>query len=273
MFVVTGMHRSGTSAVCNLLWGLGMDFGEDAQLLPTDRWNAKGYFENQDVFLLNTFVITGSRRLARLWLIPFEERTRLQKLMMMPVKARYLLMPDTDRLAKRMERSRGRVEEVTTKIGGLVVKDPRFCLLIEPWYRYATVEKVLFSHRHPTEVAQSLHRREGLPMWLGYKFWSYHVASFLKQMDRLEMDVTMVNYNHLFDAEKREEEARRLFRFAGREFDEGEWSRIASTSFESQLRHHRGGDAKVPAEVRELLVALEEKYRQCDGSKGSTPSR
>ena len=266
MIVVTGMHRSGTSAVCNLLWGLGMDFGEDSQFLPTDRWNAKGYFENRDVFLLNTFLITGARRLPRLWLIPFEERTAFQKLMMMPVKARYLLMPGIDRLASRMHRSSERVAEVTTKLGSRAVKDPRFCLMIEPWCRYAPIEKVLFSHRHPSEVARSLHRREHLPLSLGYKFWSYHVESFLRQIDRLEIGVTIVNYNNLFDPEKREEEAKRLFRFAGKEFNEAEWTRIASTSFDSQLRHHRSGGSRLPPRVSRLLVELEEKYQQCDGS-------
>jgi hypothetical protein len=92
------------------------------------------------------------------------------------------------------------------------------------------------------------------------------VAAFLKQIDRLEIGVTIVNYNNLFDPEKREEEAKRLFRFAGKEFDEAEWTRIASTSFDSQLRHHRSGDSRMPPGVSDLLAELEEKYQQCDGS-------
>ena len=56
LFVVLGMHRSGTSAVARGLLTLGVDLGE--QLEPAaEGVNAKGYWEDMDVVRLNTSCI------------------------------------------------------------------------------------------------------------------------------------------------------------------------------------------------------------------------
>ncbi len=265
MIIITGMHRSGTSAVCNILMELGVDFGDHEDFLPADKWNAKGYFENRDVFLINNSVIAGLQRLQRLWMVPYHKRSAVEKILMLPVKARYLMMPHTRKLAERMERMKPQVREVGEKIGRGAVKDPRFCLLLKPWCRHAAVDKVLFSHRHPAEVVRSLNRREGLPVWLGYRFWAYHVGAFLEQMDELGMEVAFVNYNRLFDPVKQEEEAERLFRFAGREFDSSEWKRVAAASFDGRLRHHENENVKLPRVAASVLADLENRFQHGTG--------
>jgi hypothetical protein len=64
LYVVTGMHRSGTSMISHLLGAAGVPFGSESGLYSTDEWNAKGYFERVDVMDLNSELITGWRRNA-----------------------------------------------------------------------------------------------------------------------------------------------------------------------------------------------------------------
>jgi len=46
--IVLGMHRSGTSAVANVLHHLGVSMGDN--LFPANRWNPRGYYEDVDFF-------------------------------------------------------------------------------------------------------------------------------------------------------------------------------------------------------------------------------
>ncbi len=184
---------------------------------------------------------------------------------MVPVKARYLLMPNTGKIAARLESVKEEVRAVADKMGRRAVKDPRFCLLLEAWCRHAPVEKVLFCHRHPAAVALSLKRREGLPLRLGYRFWYYHVASFVDQIDRIGVKTTFVDFDRLFDPGEQKEEAARLFRFAGREFDGGKWKKIASTSLAATLRHHRNEGVLLPPKTTSLLAELKKRMGQGNG--------
>ncbi|MDH3465969.1 MAG: hypothetical protein OES26_08670, partial [Gammaproteobacteria bacterium] len=59
MIVTTGMHRSGTSLVCQLMSALGVDFGESGQLYAQDHWNEQGYYEALPVIDINSQIITG----------------------------------------------------------------------------------------------------------------------------------------------------------------------------------------------------------------------
>ncbi len=59
MIVVTGMHRSGTSAIAQVLSSLGADFGNENILIPKDRWNERGYLESKPIVDLNNRMILG----------------------------------------------------------------------------------------------------------------------------------------------------------------------------------------------------------------------
>src|SRR5713226_257349 len=53
--IVTGMHRSGTSFVASLLAAWNVRMGE--QLVPADRGNPAGYFEDVDFLELNRRIL------------------------------------------------------------------------------------------------------------------------------------------------------------------------------------------------------------------------
>jgi hypothetical protein len=254
VIIVAGMHRSGTSGICNVLNGIGLDFGPSDEFLPTDQWNAKGYFERLDVFRLNTAIITGHRSLSSHWDTPAHERSRAQKFLMAIVKARYLTMPGQGRIDRRAARVQDRITERSAHLQGLAVKDPRFCLTLSQWSRFGHVSKVLFCHRHPMEVAHSLHTREGIPVALAYRFWAYHVRAFFAQADELGLTPLITDFGALLDPDQRDDEACKLFEWAGHEFDPTRWAEITERSLDSKLRHHRNNDAgAMPVYVQRLL--------------------
>ena len=49
--IVTGMHRSGTSAVASIVDRMGLGCG--VRPLPTNEFNRRGYFEDLDICELN----------------------------------------------------------------------------------------------------------------------------------------------------------------------------------------------------------------------------
>ena len=57
VLVVLGTHRSGTSAVTELLTEAGFSPGEDQYLIQADPWNPRGYFELWPVVMLNEIIL------------------------------------------------------------------------------------------------------------------------------------------------------------------------------------------------------------------------
>ena len=160
-FVVLGMHRSGTSMLSGLLVkGCGYNVG--GPLIGSAFDNEKGFFERIDVVLQND-IFMGSQGIgwsagvrdynADLALkhkkegkIKFKEGERALQFLNDPSKAPWLQ------------------------------KDPRMCITLPTWLKLLSNEPaVVFTYRHPLEVAMSLNKREknfglehGLRLWIMY---------------------------------------------------------------------------------------------------------
>jgi len=169
MIVVTGMHRSGTSLVCQLLAGMGVSFGAAEDRFPSDRWNAAGYFEQRTVMDCNSRIVTGLPR----------NRSRLVAWLS---KLVYLTMPGAAAIARRAERERAAVAELGRQYRDGAVKDPRFCLTLGSWRQAAPVRRVVVCLRQPAAVLASLGRRDHLPRWLAARFYAYHLQALLRQL-------------------------------------------------------------------------------------------
>lgn len=161
-YLVLGMHRSGTSAVAELLALAGAELPKN--LMPGDEHNAKGYFEPWKIALFN------------------DERLRAAGSSWEDVFA-YPYKP----LAASPERAWLTRAEVLfeAEYGGRQVpllKDPRVSLLIPFWRR--TLEglgiamRCVIPVRHPLAVAGSLARRDGFPPQKSVLLWTaYMLAS------------------------------------------------------------------------------------------------
>ncbi len=163
LLLVTGMHRSGTSALCAALRAAGASFG-DHLLEAMAGVNDEGFWEDADVVALNERLLAArdsawyslAGKLAGETWSPEEFATE------------YALAAEI--LARGF--GPGPVE---------AVKDPRFCLTLGFWLRacadVGVAANVCVASRAPLEVASSLERRDGFPIGYGLRLaYQYLVA-------------------------------------------------------------------------------------------------
>lgn len=154
--LVLGMHRSGTSALAGTLQLLGVDLGRN--LIPgSERENAKGFFEHAGIVALNERVLAA---IPSSWHDeqPLPENWPAA----VPVKP---LIEDLRLLIQR--------EFGDSSLWG--IKDPRVCRLLPAWLPILrglgqSVRCVMIV-RDPREVADSLNRRNGIPMERAMLLW------------------------------------------------------------------------------------------------------
>ena len=211
MNIITGMHRSGTSFLANLVFEAGGDFGPREKMLEADSFNAAGYFENTDFLVFNDRIVLGDRFYSdEARLMPLDQKGKLfLRGRLAILKARYLLLNNNISISRRARGKSAEMKKLGAQYAENWVKCPRFSLMIDEWLRSTTIGKVIYIYRHPVEVAQSLKEREGLPLWLGLRTWAYHVRVFLSMYpaDR----TVFLDYNRFQNAETVEDEVRRCF--------------------------------------------------------------
>jgi hypothetical protein len=159
LLLVLGMHRSGTSALAGLLCSHGYDGPGDP--MPPDPNNPRGYWESMGLYALNDDLL---RLLGSDWSDPA------------PLPPGWDVTPAANQWRSRL------LDHLALGFSGArcaVVKDPRFCVLIEgllPWLESGLLDTtLLLPLRHPLEVAHSLHVRDGLPLREGLRLWLAHV--------------------------------------------------------------------------------------------------
>jgi hypothetical protein len=159
LIFVLGMHRSGTSALSGMLCQAGLDAPRD--LMPAQLHNPLGYWESIGMYSLNEELLranntswSGSNKLPLGWKDD----------------------PGTESWRRRILHH---LERVFAGARMPVIKDPRFCLLLEgvsPWLESGWIKSyMILILRDPFEVASSLHAAEGIPLQAGLQLWLHHV--------------------------------------------------------------------------------------------------
>lgn len=161
-FMVLGMHRSGTSMLAGLLYkGLGYVVGPEYLLIQPHSDNQKGFFERVDAVLQND---------AFMW----HERISY---------ASDVISYDWEKALKGKEDGLVKFNEGAKALGFLnnpnnrpwIQKDPRMCITIKTWIPLLDAPPaVVFSYRHPLEVAKSMEKRDGaeaFPISRGLRLW------------------------------------------------------------------------------------------------------
>lgn len=168
---ITGMHRSGTSAVARVVNAIGLSMGSGTQM-PALSDNPRGYFERSDVAALNDEILG---QFGAAWQAPPIE----------PIRA--------DGLSEtRLREARLGMDLLSAGVNDWFVKDPRLCLTLEVWDRLnlAALPLILVT-REPAEVAASLKLRSGITHRRGLALWlRYHhaVAESSRRRDVLVLD-------------------------------------------------------------------------------------
>ncbi len=155
---ITGMHRSGTSLAARVLNLLGVDLGpEDAMMAATED-NPRGYWEAAAITELDNDLI---EQLGGRW-------------------HRLPAFPDGWAQDPALEPFRSRARDVLDELfpGAQVAgfKDPRLSLTLPFWRTVTDVDATVLVLRHPAEVADSLHRRDGFELDHGAGLWLDHTA-------------------------------------------------------------------------------------------------
>jgi hypothetical protein len=259
MYIITGMHRSGTSLVSQLLYNMGANFGPEDELLAANKWNVKGYYENKRIVDLNNKLIVGDQSSIEDWIAANEQGNFLRGLRWSLNKIHYLNLPGTETILARARNKQQVFNQLMERFPALVTKDTRFSLTVAAWQKYGSIDRILYVFRHPSEVVRSLRRREKMPLWFGYRQWTIHVKRFFESAD---LDRTILfYYNNLSDPEKCMNEVRRLFRFLGRDWTLKSGEDLLERTFDRSLRHHVTEEASLPKEVRHRFEDLLKKHR------------
>lgn len=204
MDLIIGMHRSGTSLSARLLHRAGADLGPAEGFIEPDRWNPDGYFEQREILMLNRQILHGP------W-----------------GKFVYLALPSSATVCRRGRGLAARLALAARRFDKCLVKDPRFCVTAPAWEAAgARFGKILICLREPWEVAQSLWRRNRLPVCFGLRLWRRHFELNLK-LARTKPH-WWVSYDRLLSPADCITEVAGMARFLGLPFDEqrdGEWVR------------------------------------------------
>jgi glycosyltransferase involved in cell wall biosynthesis len=182
--IVTGMHRSGTSFVASLLAAWNVRMGR--RLVPADRGNPAGYFEDVDFLALNRRMLiacTPEENGHRDWGWTESERFDPEPLASFRDEASAL--------------AASRAGE-----GTWGWKDPRTSMLLDFWSDLLGSEaRFLLLYRHPWEVADSM-LRTGADLWLshpGYpaRIWTQYNRRILDFHRRHRERTLLVSTNRL----------------------------------------------------------------------------
>ena len=233
--VLLSMHRSGSSLLAGLLTRMGLHVGSSEETVGGNRRNKYGYFERWDVIRQNNLLLG------------------LQGLQWNNGTAEYDPEVGVKATSTKSLFVNGRSAMVFFNHPDhqpFVMKDPRLCITLRTWIPlFGSRPAVVFSFRHPLDVALSLHRRNRLPVVAGLRLWYVYNRRAVQQSQDL---CRVVSSNRLLLMEPTVE-VDRIYR---------------------ELREGCGVDVPraLPVEEVRAFVDLEEQHGRAGLAEGICPS-
>lgn len=175
IYLVLGMHRSGTSLVSGLLHQSGIIMGTPDNFIPKpNKENPKGFYENFDFRHINDRLLESLGYVVKEWNTEFKPQSinLLQKI----------------KMQRKMQKI---LQEYAIKYHKWGWKDPRQMLTCSQWFKAFKATKldkklkIIFVYRNPLNVAISMQTRgnvkdiaHGLDVWYLY---NQTAVNFLKK--------------------------------------------------------------------------------------------
>jgi len=155
--IVLGMHRSGTSMLSGLLvTGFGYHTGDP--LIGANPSNPKGHFELLPVMRQNDEFMKKQRIAWNVGVIKYDNNKGIQQYKSGEVEFKE---------GKRALQFLNHKNSIP-----YLQKDPRMCITLPTWLQLLHKEPtVVFTYRHPLEVAMSLQARNGMRLLHGLHLW------------------------------------------------------------------------------------------------------
>jgi hypothetical protein len=224
--VVTGMGRSGTSAVAHALGLLGFDVGPFGASMAADEFNATGYWEVPELSDFNDALL---KRAGGSWSAPPR-----------------VVGSEPEPGDPMAEAARERFAHCFPGSAPWVWKDPRLCLTLPFWRQILDPPlAVVAMLRHPVAVAQSLAHRDHAERDYARAMWERYTRSLVASAQGLP--TIFVDYNQLVG-----DPTKVMRQLAA-------WLRVdpsrvpaAAESIRSDLSHYVGDDALLSDAERAL---------------------
>ncbi|MBK6863096.1 MAG: sulfotransferase [Ideonella sp.] len=226
---ITGMHRSGTSMVGQLLQAAGLWLGAGQQLASPKNDNLDGFFEHLEFVALDDELLD---RLGGAWDLPPAGSEQAHAALAAPFRER------TNALLASLAAG----APAASPWGW---KDPRASLLLDFWLSCQPRLRTLVCLRHPLAVARSLQRRNRISLRLGLLLWQRYNEACARAA-RGSANVLISHYDAWFLDPARE--LRRVVDFAGLTASDAVLQ-AAVQAIKPQYRHQR-------AESTDALLAI-----------------
>lgn len=172
VLVITGMHRSGTSLVSNLLQSAGVHVGDN--LIAANVANPRGYFEDVGFYEFHEHLL----------------HERGQSYLYAAFDGAFEAVPEETARARQLI-----AERSTQRLWGW--KDPRTSLFLDFWHELLPQARFLFVYRHPIDVLLSLLRRgefdEHPNLSAGLEAWQTYNAKIAEFYDEHAEDCLLVH--------------------------------------------------------------------------------
>lgn len=218
LIVVLGMHRSGTSVITRGLSVMGVDLG--SRLMPPfEGNNAKGFFEDLDIYNLNIEML-HSLRSDWHFLTPIQSA-------------------DVDTLRKNgyLQRAVELLQEKTAVAKVFGFKDPRATKLLPFWKEVFAQLQIKVGYvlvvRHPLSVCESLAKRDGFENEKSHILWLGHTIGGL--VDTANENCAMVDYDRLMQTP--EIELAKIASVLQLQINEAEFEKFKVEFLDQRLRH------------------------------------
>jgi hypothetical protein len=241
MQIISGMHRSGTSLMGRLFHEIEADLGAVEHFYPADKWNPEGYFEQQDIYAINTALIHG------LWW-----------------KFAYFHLPSTETIFRRAAKQALHIQQTAVKYYGKIVKAPHFCLTLNAWLEHgAQISHILVCLREPIHVACSIRKRNLISIDRALELWFLHNQRLLEQIN--DLPVWFVRYEHILDNELFREEMRAAFCFLGFAVTDNTLEDLYNTCVKPSMNHQQERLFKYSPKIETLWQHLLQRHQaQCE---------
>ncbi len=170
--LILGMHRSGTSIVGGLVNKMGLKTG--GPLIQAAEDNEKGFFERIDVVLQNDELMRKQGISYSNHMYNYDDLVAIKD-----------ILNSKDDLGNKFfnEGKRGLKFLNDPNNYPWMLKDPRMCVTFRTWFPFLNfIPAVLFTYRHPMDVAQSFFKRyEHLPIGKSLRMWYVYNRRAIQQ--------------------------------------------------------------------------------------------
>ena len=175
IFLILGMHRSGSSLLTQLISSLGIHLGQE--IMKADKFNPDGYWENLRVVDLHNRMLEEQ---GNQWYAPAH-----------PI--------DTTRLLKKYgEEALLMVSEMDRQGLDWGWKDPRMPLFLDFWLEILKGRDIRFliTNRSPSAIAASLLQRDAIPVEVSLYLWEMTTRMIISRINSTD-DHLIVDYDAL----------------------------------------------------------------------------